>query len=139
MILLDSGDNLFDAASAGRPRHEPIFGTYYWCEQLSESRLQHWSDLSQPQLPPPDSLLSLPQQNEFIPGNFDLKPLPPADADHPLLNCAIKLQISVGKRKVGLRHSCNFCCCTKPFLEEALTDVLSLCVRVCVCVCRPFT
>ena len=91
---------IFDPSNASPPSKEPIFGTYYWCQALPQKLLQEWTDLSKPQLPPPDSMLTLPPQNRFVPSRFDLKPLPPSDCDHPLVNCAIKLQITVGKQKV---------------------------------------
>eukprot|EP00980_Cylindrotheca_fusiformis_P021601 scaffold8454_cov136-Cylindrotheca_fusiformis.AAC.2 len=94
-----SGDT-FDP-QAVPPEEEPIFGTRYWRRSISDSLLQEWSEQSSPQLPPPASKLSLPKMNEYVPSKFDLKPLPPADSDHPLLNCSIKLQTTVGKRKVS--------------------------------------
>ena len=109
LVLLDPAGfddagklRLFDPVNAGPPSTEPIFGTRYWCQSLPESLLQEWSDLSKPQLPPPDSMLALPPQNPYVPARFDLKPLPPSDCHHPLLNCSIKLQISVGKKKVSV-------------------------------------
>ena len=99
--MIPPSDELFDPVeSALPPQREPIFGTCYWCQQISQSKLHEWSEFSKPQLPPPESNLSLPPKNPFIPARFSLKPLPPADCDHPLLNCSIKLQITVGKRKV---------------------------------------
>jgi hypothetical protein len=99
---LPPSEEVFDPAKAGAPppQQEPVFGTRYWCQHISDLHLQQWSDLVKPQLPPTESMLSLPQQNQFIPTKFSLKTLPPADCDHPLLNCSIKLQITVGKRKV---------------------------------------
>ncbi len=96
---LPPSNNSFDPAEAGKPHIEPIFGTPFWCQLLDNSLMEEWRLCYQPQLPPQDSMLSLPQQNEFIPTDFTLKPLPPADCDHPLLNCSVKLQIPVGKRK----------------------------------------
>jgi secreted Zn-dependent insulinase-like peptidase len=101
-----ASDELFDPLKAPPPQQEPVFGTHYWCQKLSDFQLQEWSDLAKAQLPQQQaessaSLLSLPQQNQFIPTKFSLKALPPADCDHPLLNCSIKLQITVGKRKVS--------------------------------------
>jgi len=89
----------FDPIKAGKPHIEPIFGTPFWCQLLDNTLVEEWTLCSEPQLPPQNSMLSLPQQNEFIPSDFTLKPLPPADCDHPLLNCSVKLQIPVGKRK----------------------------------------
>ena len=96
---LPASNGTFDPAKAGIPNVEPIFGTPFWCQLLDSALLEGWKRCSEPQLPPPDSMLSLPQQNEFIPTDFSLKPLPQADCDHPLLNCSLKLQIPVGKRK----------------------------------------
>lgn len=96
---LPPSDETFDPAKAGKPHIEPVFGTPFWCQRLDNALVEGWSKCAEPQLPPAGSMLSLPQQNEFIPTDFSLKPLPPADCDHPLLNCSIKLQISVGKRK----------------------------------------
>jgi secreted Zn-dependent insulinase-like peptidase len=100
-VPLPASDDLFDPLKASAPQQEPVFGTHYWCQKVSGSQLQEWSDLAKAQLPHAESLLSLPQQNQFIPTKFSLKALPPADCDHPLLNCSIKLQITVGKRKVS--------------------------------------
>ena len=86
---------------AGPPKQEPWFGTYYWIQDLDPSLIQRWKDLSCPLLPPKDSLLSLPPRNPFVPSNFDIKPTPLEDSDHPLLNCSLKLSIPVGKQKVG--------------------------------------
>jgi hypothetical protein len=90
----------FVPTEAAPPQKEPFFGTPYWCQALSPSLLQKWVDFADPQLPPPNSMLALPPPNPYIPHNFDLKALPPSDCHHPLLNCSIKLQIAVGKRKV---------------------------------------
>jgi Middle or third domain of peptidase_M16 len=90
----------FVPTEAAPPQKEPFFGTPYWCQALSPSLLQKWVDFANPQLPAPNSMLALPPPNPYIPHNFDLKPLPPSDCHHPLLNCSIKLQIAVGKRKV---------------------------------------
>ncbi len=97
---LPASDDPFDATKGPAPCQEPVFGTYYWCQALSETQLEHWDRLREPQLPPTDSMLALPPPNHFIPNNFSLRELPPSDCDHPLLNCSIKLQIAVGKRKV---------------------------------------
>ncbi|VEU33574.1 unnamed protein product [Pseudo-nitzschia multistriata] len=96
---LPPSDELFDPAGAGPPHIEPIFGTPFWCQRLSASLLEEWTHRAEPGLPPSSSPLALPQRNGFVPTDFSLKPLPPADCDHPLLNCSIKLQIPVGKRK----------------------------------------
>ena len=92
----------FDREKAGPPRVDPWFGTFYWVQDIDSTCLEQWSKCSQPQLPPDDSMLSLPLQNPFIPAAFDLKSLPPDDCHHPLLNCSLKLCISVGKKKVRI-------------------------------------
>lgn len=98
---MPSSEDLFNPTSSSVPPcQEPVFGTYYWWESLSTSQIEQWDRLAQPQLPPSESMLALPPQNHFVPTNFKLRDLPPTDCDHPLLNCSIKLQISVGKRKV---------------------------------------
>eukprot|EP00536_Pseudo-nitzschia_multiseries_P016315 jgi/Psemu1/220960/e_gw1.1075.16.1 len=96
---LSPSDESFDPTKAGSPHIEPIFGTPFWCQRLSESLLEKWTLCAEPKLPPSNSLFHLPQKNQFVPTDFSLKALPPADCDHPLLNCSIKLQIPVGKRK----------------------------------------
>lgn len=96
---LPASNNLFDPKEAGPPHIEPIFGAPFWCQDLPQLQLEEWTDCCRPQLPPEGSSLSLPQKNEFVPANFSLKPLPPSDCDHPFLNCSVKLQIPVGKRK----------------------------------------
>jgi len=96
-------DDMFDPTKgASPPCREPIFGTYYWCQDLSDDQILEWTKLSEPQLPPVESMLTLPPRNHFVPENFTLRELPASDCDHPLLNCSIKLQTSVGKRMVGL-------------------------------------
>jgi secreted Zn-dependent insulinase-like peptidase len=100
LVVIPASVALFDPTDAGPPQQEPIFGTHYWCQDLSAERLQEWSDLAKPIMPPRDSKLALPHKNPFIPSRFSLKLLPPADCDHPLLNCSLKLQITVGKTKV---------------------------------------
>jgi len=96
---LPPSDNFFHPTKVGPPHIEPIFGTPFWCQRFNESLLETWTNCAEPQLPPSSSMLSLPQRNEFVPTDFSLKALPQADCDHPLLNCSIKLQIPVGKRK----------------------------------------
>mmetsp|Transcript_15601 Transcript_15601/g.21691 ORF Transcript_15601/g.21691 Transcript_15601/m.21691 type:complete len:742 (-) Transcript_15601:63-2288(-) len=78
---------------------EPHFGTRFWCHSIKKETLNSWEKAVVPSLPPPSSLLQLPPVNPFIPKVFDLKPLPADDSHHPLLNCSMKLCISVGKRK----------------------------------------
>ena len=96
---LPPSEEAFDPSATGSPHIEPIFGTPFWVQSLDKSLLEGWAQNVKPQLPPSNSMLCLPQRNEFVPTDFALKPLPPADCDHPLLNCSIKLQIPVGKRK----------------------------------------
>jgi nardilysin len=96
---LPASDELFDPKTAGPPHIEPIFGTPFWVQSVSTQQISVWNDCARPQLPPKESMLALPQPNAFVPTNFELKPLPPDDCDHPLLHCSIKLQITVGRRK----------------------------------------
>ena len=77
------------------------FGTYYWAQDIDPAIIQTWSDLSSPEMPPADSMLSLPPKNPFVPTKFDIKPTPPDDCNHPLLNCSLKLCIIIGKQKVS--------------------------------------
>ena len=57
-----------------------------------------------PQLPSSDELLiHLPPQNTYIPTMFDLRPSD--DAEHPLLNCSVKVCVTVGKMKLHLPAS----------------------------------
>eukprot|EP00804_Cyclotella_cryptica_P020270 CCRYP_015887-RA/>CCRYP_015887-RA protein AED:0.05 eAED:0.05 QI:160/1/1/1/1/1/6/125/1294 len=96
----DNGDRpAFDKENAGPPMIEPRFGTKFWVATLSTDTLRHWSHAATPQLPSPELLLDLPPQNPFIPTRLDLKPLPEDDASHPLLNCSVKVCITVGKKK----------------------------------------
>ena len=90
----------FDKSKAGPPRQEPWFGTYYWIEDLDPVMVKRWSDVAAPQMPAKESMLSLPPKNPFVPTKFDIKAAPLDDADHPLLNCSLKLCVSVGKQKV---------------------------------------
>jgi len=92
----------FDREKAGMARREPWFGTYYWPERLDPTMLEVWSGKCSPNMPLPSSNIHLPPQNKFVPTQFGLKPLPPDDSDHPLLNCCVKLAILVGKKKVLL-------------------------------------
>lgn len=130
-------DELFDPTKGSPPPcKEPVFGTYYWCQDLSKSQIEHWDRNAQPQLPPSESMLSLPPQNHFIPTNFLLKDLPPSDCYHPLLNCSIKLQISVGKRKVQYSLDVRFSdiddqLLITPFLNTAMVPCDSDSVQQC--------
>jgi nardilysin len=99
-------DGPFDPKTAGKPLEEPFFGTHYWCNDISESTIKAWAAAAEPQMPPSESMLSLPPKNPYVPARLDLKPLPPDDSDHPLLNSSLKLCVSVGKRKVSLFKCC---------------------------------
>ena len=90
----------FSREAAGPPNKESWFGTYYWVEDLDTDMVRGWSELASPQMPPVDSMLSLPPKNPFVPTRFDIKPTPPDDCHHPLLNCSLKFCIVVGKKKV---------------------------------------
>lgn len=98
--LVEDNDS-FNVATAGEPSIEPTFETRYWCRSIPESLLNEWSDACRPDLPPPDSTLILPPKNPFVPENLALKPLPPDDSHHPLVNCSLKICITVGKKKVS--------------------------------------
>jgi secreted Zn-dependent insulinase-like peptidase len=99
-------DDLFDPTNGSTPPcREPVFGTFYWYQSLSDDQILEWSQFAEPRLPPVEFMLTLPPRNHFVPENFALRELPASDCDHPLLNCSIKLQISVGKRKVRLLSS----------------------------------
>lgn len=102
-------DTVFDPTTGEiSPCQEPIFGTYYWHQALSDEQLLKWRQLSEPQLPPDESMLKLPPQNHFVPRNFSLRDLPPTDCDHPLLKCSIKLQVPVGRQKVKDGEACSW-------------------------------
>lgn len=92
----------FDKTKAGPPNKEPWFGAYYWIEDLDPDMVKQWKDLGSPQMPTEESMLSLPPKNPFVPTKFDMKPTPPDDSDHPLLDCSLKLCVSLGKQKQWL-------------------------------------
>jgi hypothetical protein len=92
--------DVFD--SGGPPMTEPMFGTKFWCNEIPSVTLQEWSNAAVAQLPPDSSMLTLPPVNPFIPVDFELKALPADDAHHPLVNCSLKLCITVGKKKVRM-------------------------------------
>lgn len=94
-------DENFDPAKAGIPNLEPMFGARYWCRSISQSSMDAWTEAYQPELPPPDSNLSLPPKNPFVPKNLALKALPPDDSHHPLVHCSLKICIMVGKKKAS--------------------------------------
>lgn len=104
MDLDDDNDDedhlIFDKEKAGPASIEPRFGTKYWVEEIPTDVIQHWTEAAQSQLPSSDLAIGLPPQNTYIPTNLDLKPLPADDAHHPLLNCSVKVCISVGKKKL---------------------------------------
>lgn len=79
------------------PQIEPMFGTLFWCQQISEALLQDWNTAAAPQTPPIP--VSLPPQNPFVPTRYDLKDLPASDSRHPLVNASIKVCVTVGKSK----------------------------------------
>ena len=54
-----------------------------------------------PSLPPCEFQLALPPVNPYVPESFDIKPLPDSDRHYPLVNCFLKVCVSVGKSKVG--------------------------------------
>ena len=76
----------FNRDNAGPPIKEPWFGTYYWVEDLDTEILGLWNALAAPQMPPPESMLSLPPKNPFVPTRFEIKPTPPEDTDQPVHN-----------------------------------------------------
>ena len=90
----------FSLDKAGPPTKEPWFGTYYWVEDLDIDMVRGWSALASPQMPPQESMISLPPKNPFVPTSFEIRQTPPDDTDHPLLNCSLKFCITVGKKKV---------------------------------------
>lgn len=93
-------DETFDPATAGSPSVEPMFGPRYWSRCIPQMLLDKWTQACDPQMPPPDSMLSLPPKNPFVPENLSLKALPPDDSHHPLVHCSLKLCITIGKKKV---------------------------------------
>lgn len=95
-LKCDGGEEpVFDIE--GPPTIEPRFGTKFWVQSVSPDVLKQWEDDAISQLPALD--LKLPPNNPYIPTTFDLKPLPPDDASHPLLNCSVKVCIGNGKKK----------------------------------------
>ena len=78
---------------------EPRFGTKFWQEQISADLIQSWTTAAMPRLPSSDELaIHLPPKNSYIPTKFDLRPAD--EAEHPLLNCCLKVCITVGKKKI---------------------------------------
>ncbi|KAL7549631.1 hypothetical protein ACHAWF_012904 [Thalassiosira exigua] len=90
--------SLFDMERAGPPSIEPRFGSKFWVEDISEDVIQRWTSAADSHLSVPSELkIGLPPKNDFIPKRFDVKPSD--DAEHPLLNCSVKVCVSVGKTK----------------------------------------
>lgn len=97
---INCGDEVlpsFGKESAGPPIIEPRFGTKFWIEKISQDVIQRWCRAATPQLPPPEFAIHLPPKNTYIPTVLDLRPAD--DAEHPLLNCCLKVCITVGKNK----------------------------------------
>ncbi|GKY91772.1 hypothetical protein MPSEU_000148900 [Mayamaea pseudoterrestris] len=86
----------FNHELAGKPNVEPMFGTTFWCSEIPEHYIEHWSKLAEPQAP--TIAIHLPPRNPFIPTKFELKPLPDHDSRHPLINCSLKVSVRVGKK-----------------------------------------
>ena len=87
----------FNKEKAGPALLEPRFGTKFWIDSIEEDTGHRWSSAAKPHLPPPDLGLHLPPKNMYLPTNLDLRP--PDEAEHPLLNCCLKVCITVGKKK----------------------------------------
>jgi secreted Zn-dependent insulinase-like peptidase len=96
VTVLPSSDS-FDAKSAPAPQIEPMFGSLFWCQDVSEVLLQEWKATAMPQ--PPSIPVALPPQNPFVPTRYDLKDLPVSDSRHPLVNSSLKVCTTVGKKK----------------------------------------
>jgi hypothetical protein len=126
-VILDLEDGEeFDPATAGSPSVEPMFGPRYWSRCIPQLLLDEWTQIGEPQLPPPDSMLSLPPKNPFVPQDLCLKSLPPDDSHHPLVHCSLKLCIMIGKKKVTRRHDVVAIVITIYFLTwRAVTDLVS--------------
>uniref|UniRef100_A0A7S4UXX9 Peptidase M16 C-terminal domain-containing protein n=2 Tax=Ditylum brightwellii TaxID=49249 RepID=A0A7S4UXX9_9STRA len=92
----DSGGT-FSIESLPPPQKEPMFGTKFWSNPISEALLKEWESATSPCLPSDSSLLSLPPLNPFVPTKFDLKPCPLDDTHHPLLHCSLKI-LDTGKK-----------------------------------------
>jgi nardilysin len=71
---------------------EPIFGTKFWSTSLSS-----WL-IAKLKAPAHFPGLTLPPPNPFIATNFEMRPFPPDDAAHPLLNASVKVAASTGKK-----------------------------------------
>ena len=88
----------FDPKTTERsPQIEPMFGTLFWCQGVSEDLIAEWKQAAAPQQPMIS--VSLPPQNRFVPTRYDLKDLPVTDSRHPLVNSSIKVCTTVGKKK----------------------------------------
>eukprot|EP00977_Amphora_coffeiformis_P009566 scaffold2204_cov166-Amphora_coffeaeformis.AAC.26 len=91
-------DDAFDPKDTNiSPQIEPMFGTLFWCHEVSNDWIQEWNQAALPQEPSID--VALPPQNPFVPTRYDLKDLPSTDSRHPLVNSSIKVCTSVGKKK----------------------------------------
>jgi len=88
---------VFDSTACGLPQAEPMFGALFWCTEMPKDWLLKLERLAEPRVP--SVPLALPLHNPFIPINLSLKQLPDEDSHHPLLNCALKLCIAVGRTK----------------------------------------
>ena len=99
-VPIDSTDGRFDPENAELPSVVPMFEAQYWVRSIPVDLLKQWESRHEPKEPQSGSSLALPPINPFVPTQFDLKPLPPDDDSHPLLNASLKLCISVGKQKV---------------------------------------
>jgi len=71
---------------------EPIFGTKYWATPLAPETVARLK------APRRFEELSLPAPNPYIATNFEMRPFPPGDAAHPLLNACVKVAMSSGKK-----------------------------------------
>lgn len=93
-------DSACDPSLRPPPQVEPMFGTLFWCSSLPREWLQQWKELTDPSASQDVKLsIHLPAQNLFVPTSLGLKDLPDDDAHHPLVNCALKICITVGKTK----------------------------------------
>lgn len=95
--LCEEGLPSFNKELLGPAILEPRFGTKFWIENIPEDVIHRWSCAATPQLPPTEFAIHLPPQNTYIPTKLDLRPAD--DAEHPLLNCCLKVCITVGKKK----------------------------------------
>ncbi len=113
----------FQVETAGDPLVEPIFGTRYWSHPIPDEITVEWEEAMRPQMPSPEMKICLPPKNPFIPEKFDLKELPPDDSHHPLLFCALKICVPMGKKKVS--SSVFICNCSKFYCFRDDTEGLT--------------